>query len=414
MARCQAALSAGNFPDVVELMNLFSAYNFSVVTQRPANVGDPQWILLRSDEADVLFVAGVQSLFQAQTFINAYDTGITRPLPNGPQADAYRLAYAIVSLAGWASATGTKRIDLVGHSYGGAVALNILGQAKNWNSIQDVYATTFGSPSPGTYQFCQELPTDSCTRVFFMDDPVPLIPPSLNNNSYVPMLVNRATYDSYNQFGQPSGGVALMPDGSTQPATAPGASLRSVPSNLAAWLFSVATGRNNPHSMSRYNSVLGYFSSSYVHAVPAATPAPVRVTPSAIQPPAATATTSMIVGRTNIQTANNLSAQAAPAPGTAIDQPEEKIARVVRIGRLYAVLLNGLQIATTTNRRQAHSIARNLNSHLRTLQNTANWDANALWLGYGDYVAACAKPDGEFNPPMNNVADPVANLPGLA
>jgi pimeloyl-ACP methyl ester carboxylesterase len=396
-------LSQGYVWAIEDMVSQWSGPLTAESVYRPPVGSNPGYAILQTDVSTYIFINGVQNIEQANGYINGFLTSGTTYHTAGGNGYALRTAQQIASDLGLAGATQRRRIDVIGHSFGGVVGALLLAMNNDVVTPQAMFLTTFGAPKPGTTEFCAGLPVGSINRIFTISDSVPLIPPYGPPTGRPTFGTLADMYRAFDSLGQTAGGIVCGNFGLLAPSDYPEAEAMAPTVNIALWLYNAARGNENPHSLSTYARYLGQMNAAYVQPVSAPAVTTTMVSGSVTLPAAPPPITSAQVTRVNRDAAQNLSPQAAAIAGQAIDVPDVRLARVQRIGRIYNVLLGQVVIASTVNRRQAHGVARKLNAHLRSLQSTAAVDTLSLTLAYQDYVAAASIPGGDFAPPINAV-----------
>lgn len=147
-------------------------------------------------------------------------------------------------------------LDLVGYSAGGAVAECIAANLGFAQSLLKRKVFTFGAPRPGGREIRDVLLSASIVRYMTPADPIPLVPPRLQDAPAIVALLPIAVALAWANTVHPRGGVVVNPSGSTDDLVLPPESSINTIGSLANWYFSVEGDPTNPHAMVNYVAFL--------------------------------------------------------------------------------------------------------------------------------------------------------------
>lgn len=144
------------------------------------------------------------------------------------------------------------RLVCAGHSLGGAVLLALVAGIALEHPTVETSLLTFGSPRTGGPGLVALMNNRDVTRYMNREDPVPLIPPRGNTAPLLTYVVPADQLLWWNRLEHVRGGLELRANGDQIPRELPSGAIVQPQQSLVAWLTAMATGQNNPHSMSTY------------------------------------------------------------------------------------------------------------------------------------------------------------------
>jgi hypothetical protein len=146
--------------------------------------------------------------------------------------------------------------DMVGYSAGGAVAECMAFNLAIQRSVLKRKVFTYGAPRPGGANVRDVLATTPVVRYMTPADPIPLVPPRLQDAPAIVTVIPIGVALSWSSMVHPHGGIVVTPSGVTDNAILPNEAAINAIGSLANWYFSVDGDPNNPHAMSNYVAYL--------------------------------------------------------------------------------------------------------------------------------------------------------------
>lgn len=120
---------------------------------------------------------------------------------------------AIIDRMNAAGASGAGRLVLVGHSYGAALCCIIAARCRVPNASRPIQLLTCGCPKPGDTRLVELLDTIQQLHYVNSDDPIPYLPPGVQELGYVGVLVPAALRARWSVWRVPGNRVGLTPEG---------------------------------------------------------------------------------------------------------------------------------------------------------------------------------------------------------
>jgi len=146
--------------------------------------------------------------------------------------------------------------DFVGYSAGGAIAECMAFNLALTRSTLKRKVFTYGAPRPGGANVRDTLSTTPVVRYMTPADPIPLVPPRLQDAPALVALLPISIALSWSNMVHPHGGVVVTASGVTDNAVLPDQAAIDAIGSLANWYFSVDGDPNNPHALSNYVAYL--------------------------------------------------------------------------------------------------------------------------------------------------------------
>jgi pimeloyl-ACP methyl ester carboxylesterase len=264
-------------PDVATLRTLLGGLieAADVLTLLPsAGSTTKTFVLTNTPRAQLVIVCGgMDSTFvQANSCLQSWEATVLSP----PAYNTFLVAAAGIASGVPLLGGGYSNVRLIGHSYGGAVAMmlpNRLGPiiSNAYSSAFQIY--TYGAPKPTNDLNLVANTGFQVRRVFQNTDPVPSLPLSSKDVGSLWMYVGVPLARSWNRWTQGvsglyfSGGTLLQ---ASNPNTAATPTLLYL--SLLRWLTSINAFGADVHSLASYTQAV-----TYVEPAPTFTPAPATV-----------------------------------------------------------------------------------------------------------------------------------------
>jgi len=150
----------------------------------------------------------------------------------------------------------TEYVDFVGFSAGGAIAECIAFNLHLARDTRKRKVFTYGAPRPGGPNVRDTLATTAIARYMTPADPIPLVPPRLQDAPALVSMLPIGVGLSWSNMVHPHGGIVVWPNGATDNLIVPPEASVNATASLANWYFSVEGDPNNPHAMANYVAYL--------------------------------------------------------------------------------------------------------------------------------------------------------------
>lgn len=366
-----------------------------IVGTQPATTERTLTYYLGDAASAVILIDGITATAQGQA---AYDGYLSKSL--GTKDEPVNSAYfnAAFDIRNQMTTLGLRykqNIWLVGYSFGGAVALNLLRMVREQNPNNAIRCVTFGSPRPGNAYLARTISQERVIRWMNDDDPVPLIPPRFADAPYMIFMLGPSDINKLGRYTQPRGGMVLKPNGDVVPDYISDASSLSIGASVAAFLYSQDTATGTAHGMDQYLIRLTNLYNKLQSA-------PFRTRASQSQEPVATVNRSA-ENNAEAQFVENIFNRGEAQNAPAIVQPKPVAFSCYRQGRVYIVAFGDVNVMIAPNKKRARAITRLGNEWLRRLQRQAYVDTTALINQFIGYIGEATDVTGNFVPPINNV-----------
>lgn len=221
------------------------------------NGDDPRWVIIDDVPNNRLLVimCGMSNATQAGNIL----FGWSSPTSLSPSAFPYqaRATSMLVRLRYYGVPGTWNKIRLIGHSYGGAIVQNMINGLQNKTPAGKFGVYTYGAPKPNYRSTRPAFTTPSHVRVFLQFDPVPNLPPSLEELTGYWRLLRNTEAEAWNRFIQMQTGYGVQSDGTMYAAENPALNSRiDYFQTLIAWLTGITAFGADAHSLDAYQRTM--------------------------------------------------------------------------------------------------------------------------------------------------------------
>jgi hypothetical protein len=283
-------------------------------------------------------------------------------------------------------------VDLVGYSAGGAIAECMAFNMSNQQSILKRKVFTYGAPRPGAKAVRDTIALTPVIRYMTPADPIPLVPPRLQDAPAIVALVPIGVALSWSSMVHPHGGVVVTPSGVTDDAILPNEAAINAVGSLANWYFSVEGDPANPHAMSNYVAYL-------IRA------AERRDRPVEKQIPQARQEVELIERRANINRERDRVVQKIATSqrlqnSIIVNEPAVVLFKPTRIGKIWCVVLGEKIVAQGVREDTCRHLCRAGNDFLRSLPKQGLVDPISLSEQITNFLAYATALESDWLPKL--------------
>ena len=372
---------AGQLRPNIQLTNWYAADDFQ-----------PIQMYLRWSDLGVILLGGASRLSHAVYYQEALQVPINPHSDGGLNPYLQMAAGNVRARMEVEGLRGVRQQVYVGHSLGGAIGVAAMAQARQQVPSDNAYSISFGAPKPGPVPFAHLVYRSECVRWMNDDDPVSHIPPRHNEANLYWATLPPSARSQVLQYVQPAGGIVLKADGNVETLNEPVISDIGLGISLPAWLLSIATNTQSPHSMQTYANRLNRRAALYTGA------APNLVTTRHAERAEHISQTALRLEAERAAAA--LRASMRPAGETTVVIPELWQFVAKKRGVLWCVDFREQQVFVGPNRRRARHIARLGNVWLEALQRMGQVDIPGLLKTFDVYLSDASDPTSGFKPTM--------------
>lgn len=338
----------------------------------------------------ICYLDGVVSIAQANNLMGGYlPLGGLQINPNDNLwIQANILTYKQQMAAGHLGLT--EYVDYVGYSAGGAVATALMFEESLNQSIVKRKLFTFGAPRAGGSAVRDALATAPIRRYMNDDDPIPLIPPRIQDAPLIAALISPLIWNAYSNTVHTQGGVEITSTPSLSPKDLPSKASVDAIGSLANWFFSEENDPANPHAMATYVDRLQRF----LAPLP---PGPAPVAPEApAEKPQTVKRKEVARAQDRVVTAIANQQHAQFNVNEVI--PDAVLFLPVRQGRVWAVQFGEKFVAQGVNEKTCRHLCRAGNDFFRSLPKQGIVDITSILEQVEKYFAFATDPSTGFAP----------------
>lgn len=345
----------------------------------------------------IMYIDGVNNTLHATQLIAGYQFHAGVGLINNLNLwiDANKNYYLGLMSAGHMSAT--EYFDFVGHSAGGAVATGLHWELQRLGDVRKRKVITFGAPRCGVSTVRDALSRSAIARWMTPGDPIPLVPPRLQDAPQLAAIIPVLTFLSWSRFTHTQGGIQVDASGNTFATDLPTESSVDTAASLADWFTSEENDPANQHVMPRYVANLQAAVARFV------TPRQkVREVAPAEQP---ADDKKKDVNRQRDRIVTALSNSQRTQNAQIVNQPIIVLFQPIRQGRVWAVGFGEKIVCQGVREDTCRHLCRAGNDFLRSLPKQALVDPIALAAQFESFLAFATAPESEWVPKLQTNLD---------
>ncbi len=358
----------------------------------PANGDYVSCYLGGSNQRKIMYLGGMETARQASLLIDGYAASLGVVQIPGPNIFLRNTLPYYVDKFAQGHFQDPEYIDIVGYSLGGALAIAMTYEMTLGNDRHKKKTFTYGAPRSGGAQIRDVLARSPIVRYMAEQDPIPLIPPRLQEVPQMAPFGIPSVFISWSSMVHCQGGVVVNADGSLEEAVVPPNAAMTTGVSLVDWLFSLELTGGNPHSLSTYIAYLRNAAArrprvqeKKVDVAPAEVPADLR------RVEVNQARDRQVTAVANAQKVQN--AQIAV-------HPDVVLFKAVRMGRVWIVTFGDKIVCQGVRADTARHLARAGNDFLKSLPKQALVDPIGLAAQFEAFLAFASSPDSEWRPTL--------------
>ena len=283
-------------------------------------------------------------------------------------------------------------LDFVGYSAGGAVAECLAWELRRVGNTQKKKVFTYGAPRPGGPGIRDGLRTLPVIRYMTPADPIPLVPPRLQDAPAMVSILPITVSLSWSNMVHPDGGVVVDSAGDTGEAVLPPEASVDAIGSLASWFFSEEMDPTNQHAMPYYVTCL------IAAAARATTPARKKLELGPIEEVAVERRREVNKER------DRVAAQVAQAQreqnNQIVNQPAVVLFRPVRMGKIWAVVFGDKIVCQGVREDTCRHLCRAGNDFLRSLPKQGLVDPITLAEQMESFLAYATSNESDWIPKL--------------
>lgn len=286
----------------------------------------------------------------------------------------------------------SEHLDLVGYSCGGAVATCLAWRLKLNASVQKTKLVTFGAPRPGGPDVRDTLSMFPVARWMTNADPIPLVPPRLQDAPQFAAAVPIGVMLSWSNMVHTQGGIVVKPDGTTVADVEPITAAMTPGTALADWMFGLESGGNNPHAISTYAAYLLEATKQY--------DTPRSKTRDVAPREDKTEDRKGDVNKQRDRVVTAMRVAQHQQNSIIANQPVIVLFRPQRMGRLWAVVFGDKVVAQGVREDTCRHLCRAGNDFLRSLPKQGLVDPITLAAQFESFLAFATAPESDWLPKL--------------
>lgn len=340
----------------------------------------------------IAYFDGIANASQGTALIGGYsrNLGLTAILGPNTWIEASLPYYLDLIAPGRQGAS--ENFDLVGYSAGGAVATAVAYRLKLNGNLQKKKLITFGAPRPGGPNVRDQLSMFPVARWMTNADPIPLVPPRLQDAPQFAAAVPIGVMVSWSNMVHTQGGIVVNPDGTTNADVDPPTAAMTPGTALADWMFGLESGGNNPHAITTYAAYLLEATKQYD------TPRTKTRDVAPREDQAEDRKGDVNKQRDRVVTAMRVAQHQQNS--VVVNQPAIVLFRPQRMGRLWAVVFGDKVVAQGVREDTCRHLCRAGNDFLRSLPKQGLVDPITLAAQFESFLAFATAPESDWLPKL--------------
>lgn len=345
----------------------------------------------------VMYLDGISNNTQAVNLVGGYSSALGLRIINGANVWIQEQLNTYLGMMSGGHLQTPEYTDFVGYSAGGAVATCLADRLRELQSVQKVKVFTYGAPRPGASRVRDHMRRTPIVRYMTPGDPIPLVPPTLQDAPTLAPLVPVPVLLSWSSMVHTQGGVQIRESGSTEERILPSDASMNPGTSLASWYFSLDGGLQGPHAMQTYVAYL--VACSRV----ANTPAEKIIDIGPAEVEAVAERRAVNQGRERVE--QKIALQQRNQANTIVNQPAVVLFKPVRFGRVWGVVFGEQIVCQGVREDTCRHLCRAGNDFLRSLPKQGLVDPIALLDRLETFLAYATAPESDWLPKLQTNLD---------
>jgi hypothetical protein len=374
------------------VMRPWFSESFTVFNQAstPNRLG---WAIGGDQTRKIIYIDGCEFPSHASNLVNGYDTPAGVGGLSGFNTWLRDNAEGILLHTEGPTVFQPEYLDVVGYSAGGAVGHHIVRILKQRNSLKKLRIITFGAPRAMNATDLATQANVPTTRWMNDNDPIPLVPPRLEDAPILIPLLGLVTALRWASYVHSHGGLSIDADGLPTDADVPALASMSPGTSLASWLFGQENDPLNPHALTSYQS-------RFQKVINAPNRNPIPVDHGGGTEPPANATR-RVHNRSEAAVVNQIQQASERQNAVESSVAPSVLFKAVKLGKVWSVSFGDNVIVYAGNRKRAFHLARAGNDFLRSMPKQAFVDPKGIVDQMTAFFDAAIVPGGPVNPPIS-------------
>lgn len=361
--------------------------------RQPATGGILQWCIAGDQLRKIIYIDGVSIASQATQLIDGYDNGFGPTNTNGVNVWARDLAAAILTYTESNAVFQPENLDVVGYSAGGVVGSYIVRELRRRETLKKLRIITFGAPRAQNTDDLSIWSNVPRTRWMTDADPIPLVPPRVEDAPILLPLLGLITALRYASYVHSSGGLSINAEGIPTDAIVPPIAAMAPVTSLATWYFGQDNAPDNPHSLVVYANRFAAILNARPHAANIGDDGGPREEPANAQRRVHNRAEAVVVN------AIGAAAERQNAIPTVVDAAV--LFKAVKLGKVWSVAFGNEVVIYAGNKKRAYHVARAGNDFLHSMPKQAVVNPAAIISQLSDFFDAAVVPGGPVSPPIS-------------
>jgi len=374
-----------------ELPNAFQSWFY------PATVNTVAAYFGGDNTRKILYLNGVASTQHGSNLMDGYASALGLQVLQGMNTWIARHMNTYLGFMSPPHSQASEFLDLVGYSAGGAVAECIAYRLRQLGDVRKSKCITFGAPRPGGPQVRDALTRFPIARWMTPADPIPLIPPRLQDAPSLAATVPVTLLVAWGNCVHPRGGAVVYEDGTVDEAIDPPESSVNPGGSLANWMFALEGPAGNQHRIEVYARNL--LAATQRYSLPREKVRGIGGGEDADD------VKRRDVNRARDRVVQKIALQQREQSAVIVNQPAFVLFKPTRMGRVWAVVLGDRVVAQGVREDTCRHICRAGNDFLRSLPKQGLVDPIALRDQIEAFLVFATAPQSDWVPKLRTNLD---------
>jgi hypothetical protein len=351
------------------------------------------WAIGGDQLRKIIYIDGCSLSSHAVNLIDGYNNGFGPTGTDGFNQWAQDSALAILSYTESNAVFQPENLDVVGYSAGAVVASYLVRELKRRGTLKKLRITTLGAPRAMS---APNLPVWSSvpeTRWMCDNDPIPLVPPRIEDAPVLVPLLGLLTTLRYSSYVHAGGGLSINAASVITDSVLPTAAAMSPGTSLATWYFGQEDDPASGHGLTQYQNRFAALLALPSHGAGAGNAG-------SGQEPGATTNRRQIT-RSEAVVVNQVAAASERQNATPTAVSATVLFKAVKLGKIWSVAFGPSIIVYAGNRKRAFHLARAGNDFLKSMPKQAFVDPENILAEMTNFFNAAVQVGGPVSPPIS-------------